>query len=45
MSMIQDYEKLRYILGNKKYEAIDDYIKEFGKVKEYDEGVKRIRPI
>lgn len=45
MSMIQDYEKLGYILGNKKYEAIDDYIKEFGKAKEYDEGVKRLRPI
>ena len=27
MSILQDYEKLRKKLGDKKYEAIDEYIK------------------
>ena len=27
MSIMQDYEKLRKKLGDKKYEAIDEYIK------------------
>ena len=30
MSIMQDYEKLRKKLGDKKYEAIDEYIKIYG---------------
>ena len=45
MSILQDYEKLRKKLGDKKYEAIDDYIKTYGKVDEWHQGVKDIRSI
>ena len=45
MSIMQDYEKLRKKLGDKKYEAIDEYIKIYGKVDEWHQGVKDIRSI
>ena len=45
MSITQDYEKLRMQLGNKKYEALDEYIRTFGKVHEWHQGIKDIRSI
>ena len=39
MSISQDYEKLRMQLGNKKYEALDEYIRTFGKVHEWHQNV------
>ena len=45
MSITQDYEKLRMKLGNKKYEALDEYIKIHGKVSEWHQGIKEIRNI
>lgn len=45
MSITQDYEKLRTILGNRKYEALDEYIKTYGKVSEWHKGIKDIRHI
>jgi len=42
---MQDYEELRNIIGHKKYDAINEYIETFGNIKEYDEGVKRLREI
>ncbi len=45
MSITQDYEKIRMQLGNKKYEALDEYIRTFGKVHEWNQGVKNIRNI
>ena len=45
MSITQDYEKLRMILGNRKYEALDEYIKTYGKVSEWHQGIKEIRHI
>ena len=45
MSISQDYEKLRMQLGNKKYEALDEYIRTFGKVQEWHQGIKDIRSI
>ena len=45
MSIMQDYEELRNIIGHKKYDAIEQYIETFGNIKEYDEGVKKLRGI
>ena len=45
MSISQDYEKLRIQLGNKKYEALDEYIKVYGKVHEWHQGIKEISNI
>ena len=45
MSITQDYEKLRMKLGNKKYEALDEYIKIHGKVSEWHQGIKETRNI
>lgn len=45
MSIMQDYEELRNIIGHKKYDAIEQYVETFGNIKEYDEGVKKIRGI
>lgn len=45
MSIMQDYEELRNIIGHKKYDAIEEYVETFGNIKEYDEGVKRLREI
>ena len=45
MSIMQDYEELRNIIGHKKYDAIEQYIETFGNIKEYDEGVKKLRDI
>lgn len=45
MSIMQDYEKLRNIIGHKKYDAIEEYVETFGNIKEYDEGVKKLRDI
>ena len=42
---MQDYEKLRNIIGHKKYDAIEEYVETFGNIKEYDEGVKKLRDI
>lgn len=45
MSIMQDYEELRNIIGHKKYDAIEEYVENFGNIKEYDEGVKKLRDI
>lgn len=45
MSIMQDYEELRNIIGHKKYDAIEEYVETFGSIKEYDEGVKKLRDI
>ena len=45
MSIMQDYEELRNIIGHKKYDAIEEYVETFGNIKEYDEGVKKLRGI
>lgn len=45
MSIMQDYEELRNIIGYKKYDAIEEYVETFGNIKEYDEGVKKLRDI
>lgn len=45
MSIMQDHEKIRNIIGNKKYDAIEEYVETFGNIKEYDEGVKKLRKI
>lgn len=45
MSIMQDYEKLRNIIGHKKYDAIEEYVETFGNIKEYNEGVKKLRDI
>lgn len=45
MSIMQDYEELRNIIGHKKYDAIEQYVETFGNIKEYDEGVKKIKGI
>lgn len=45
MSIMQDYEELRKIIGHKKYDAIEEYVETFGNIKEYDEGVKKLRDI
>ena len=45
MSIMQDYEELRNIIGHKKYDAIEEYVETFGNIKEYDEGVKKLREI
>ena len=45
MSIMQDYEELRNIMGHKKYDAIEEYVETFGNIKEYDEGVKKLRDI
>jgi len=42
---MQDYEELRHIIGHKKYDAIEEYVETFGNIKEYDEGVKKLREI
>ena len=45
MSIMQDYEELRNIIGHKKYDAIEEYVETFGNIKKYDEGVKKLREI
>lgn len=45
MSMIQDYERLRKQIGNKKYDALEHYLDIHGKAKEWEQGIKDIRPI
>ena len=45
MSIMQDYEELRNIIGHKKYDAIEEYVETFGNIKEYDKGVKELREI
>lgn len=45
MSIMQDYEELRNIIGHKKYDAIEQYVETFGNIKEYDEGDKKIKGI
>ena len=45
MSIMQDYEELRNIIGHKKYDAIEEYVETFGNIKEYNEGVKKLRDI
>jgi len=45
MSITQDYEKLRIQIGNKKYDALDEYIRTHGKVHEWHQGIKSIRNI
>lgn len=45
MSIMQDYEELRKIIGHKKYDAIEEYVETFGNIKEYDEGIKKLRDI
>ena len=45
MSITQDYEKLKKQLGAKKYKALEEYINTFGKIKEWERGIKEIRQI
>ena len=45
MSILQDYEKLRQEMGDKKFNAIDKYIQEFGKVTEWKEKGREIKMI
>ena len=45
MSMMQDYEILRRQIGTKKYKALEQYINNFGKIKEWEKGIKEIRSI
>lgn len=45
MSIMQDYEEIQEIIGFQKYNAIDGYIKEFGKVKEWEKESKELRKI
>ena len=45
MSILQDYEKLRQEMGDKKFNAIDKYIQEFGKVAEWKEKGREIKKI
>lgn len=45
MSIMQNYEELRNIIGHKKYDAIEEYVETFGNIKEYNEGVKKLRDI
>ena len=45
MSILQDYEKLRQEMGDKKFNAIDKYIQEFGKVTEWKEKGREIKKI
>ncbi len=45
MSIMQDYEELRNIIGHKKYDTIEEYVETFGNIKKYDEGVKKLREI
>lgn len=45
MSIMQDYEELRNIIGHKKYKAMEEYIEKFGNINKYDEGVKKLREI
>ena len=39
---MNNYETL---LDIKKYDAIEEYVETFGNIKEYDEGVKKLRDI
>ena len=45
MSMMQDYEILRRQLGTKKYKALEEYINTYGKIEEWEQGIKDIRSI
>ena len=45
MSIMQDNEELRNIIGHKKYDTIEEYVETFGNIKKYDEGVKKLREI
>ena len=45
MSIMQDYEILRRQLGTKKYKALEEYINTFGKIAEWEQGIKDIRSI
>lgn len=45
MSIMQDYEKLREILGNDKYDALDKYIQKFGKTEQWEKGRKEMSVI
>ncbi len=45
MSMTQDYELLRRQIGTKKYGALEEYINTFGKIAEWEQGIKEIRSI
>ena len=45
MSLTQDYEILKKKLGAKKYKALEEYINTFGKIEEWERGIKEIRNI
>ena len=45
MSITQDYEILKKQLGTEKYKALEEYINTFGKIKEWERGIKEIRQI
>lgn len=45
MSITQDYELLKKQLGTRKYKALEEYINIFGKIKEWERGIKEIRQI
>ena len=43
MSITQDYELLKKQLGTRKYKALEEYINTFGKIKDWERGIKEIR--
>ena len=45
MSITQEYEMLRKQIGNEKYKALEEYINAFGKIAEWEKGIKEIRNI
>ena len=45
MSISQEYEVLKKQLGAKKYKALEKYINTFGKIEEWERGIKEIRQI
>ena len=45
MSILQDYENLRQEIGDEKFDAIDKYIQEYGKVTEWKEKGREIKKI
>ena len=45
MSITQEYEMFKKQIGSKKYKALEEYINTFGKIAEWEQGIKDIRPI
>ena len=45
MSITQEYEMFKKQIGTKKYKALEEYINTFGKIEEWERGIKEIRQI